>query len=444
MRLLFALLLLVATATAPVLAQPATPDPTPTPAPTPDNSTATAATDGGGGGGVVPTIFQKGVIGWIGSATNAEKTASAIQKAAYAVVLAIAYVPVPNNRENGYMNPTNGIWADVWDTRASVVMPLFWFFAAALFLAYSAASRFGILSEEARSGWFRRWARAVVLGYLSATLAGIWLDFRRGMTVLLLQDMTVSGIEAQVGAGIVLLAVVLLILTDLWAAVTLMLILGTVFIAITGAYPWLPLLFLGMATPFRVGRLASTLLLNTWFILTGLTLPIAAVVGFGFSLDISVQITQATTALGDEQFIAAAAEGAQVLLVTAAKFGSIFVGLLLAHKLIGLVDVLTPGIRLTPDKVSVREAAHNARDRASMAGDRARRPVVAARDAPRHVREGADSARETGKSVSSRISQMRQSINRESGDAEPTKAQTDRREYLRTMSSRVNDRSDDK
>ena len=390
---------------------------------------------------------SSGLFGWVfGNKKEKarEESASFVQQAALTVIAGMSYVPAPNNADDWFFNPNNGMWEERWDYRQDTVMPLFWFLAAVFLLVYLLDEMAGVLPEKVRRGWFRRWRRGVVLGFFSATFAGAWLSFRRGLTMLLLQDVTAATVEAELASGVVILAALVLLITDAWAVMTLALITGSVILAIPATYPWLPVLFILGAAPSRITSLAAGLLVKAWFVLGALTLPIAALVGFGFSLEVTPHLSQSAMALSGGQYNAFMTEAVTSILTFVAKFGSLAMGVLLSHKMLGLLDLGgAAGLpQVIPQKEQVREGAKDARDRAQLARDRVGKAAGAGRTAVKGVREGRH--RDAASSVRNRLGGLRSDGGTEVRDTGTGAERQDRlRNHLSEQRRDAQDRQDD-
>lgn len=371
---------------------PTTPAPTaaPTPAPTTPMPTNATANESGGSGGILEMLAQA-----VGSDTVETQGSSAITLFAYVIIAAVAYTPAPNNLKNGYFNPSNGMFDGRWDYRQETVMPIFWWLVLLFGVYYLFDAIVGGLSK--RPDGLKKWFWGVVVGVATPTLVGLWLNFRRGLTLVMLDGLTLSTIETNLSAGVVILAVLFLLFTDAWALATLVIIVGATVTLIPAGYPWLSLLaFLTFALPWFFARLVAGALLKAWVVITVLTLPIALLVGYGFSLDVSAQITQTAIALEGEQYAAVLSNAVTSVLMFVAKFGALAGGVLLAHKLVGLIDVVTPGVDLTPHKESVQQAAYTAQNRAQTARQQAGRPVNRAREAHGGLRQRVSALRADG------------------------------------------------
>ena len=355
-------------------------------APTPVDEAAGNTTNRSGGGG----LLRGPVLGSLGPLGDALKNpvatvANATKQGAHAVLLAVSYVPAPNQMRDYFRSPTNGMWADRWETYQQKARPLFWALAGLTFFLYLLGQGTGTLPRTMTAGWGRRWFSSFAAGYLSWPLAGAWLTARRGLTEWLLQGVTAGGLESTLTAGLTLLALVVVGFTNIWILVVLLLVAGMVYGGVALLTPWLGVLFMARAIPIRIVSGSADRLGKFWFVLTFLTLPIAGFVGAGFSLDVAGQVNPNAFALSSPG--TAASEAALALLSVGVKFGSILGGLFASYWLFsGLQSIgMASGVMAAPSADDLQEQYKRGREQAGRARERSWKAV----NAPREVVRGA-------------------------------------------------------
>lgn len=358
---------------------PSTPSPS-TPAGTVTAGTPTGNASGGGGGllgglGVTGDFFRDPV----GMLTDGVRSVS------HAVLLGAAYVPAPNSMGDYFRAPTNGIWPDLWNTRQDKARPIFWGLAGASLLLTALGAAMGVLPRSHRAGWGRKWLLNFALGYMAWTLAGAWLTTRKGLTFWLLQDVTAGGLETTLASLAVIAAVVVALLFNIWILVALLALVGMSFGGVAAVTPWLGVLFMARAFPFPPVAKVGDVGVKFWFFLTVLTLPVAALVGFGFSFDVAAHFDPSAVALSDPGAVSGAV--ALALLSAAVKFGSILGGILAAGWLFAAIKGVgvATGVVAAPSPSDLQQRYQRGRERAGKVRERSR----AAANVPREVARGA-------------------------------------------------------
>lgn len=402
--ILVLVLLLVSVATVPVGATPPTdgdtvvrpddsppaPDPPTTPPPDPSNEPTAPVngpntgneSDGGLLGGSL--LDRLGPLGEVLKDPTGE-AANATREFTHGVLLTIAYVPAPNSMENYFREPTNGIWPGRWETYDQKARPLFWAIAGVTFLLYLLGAGTGTLPRSQRAGWARKWLANFIIGYMAWTIAGAWLTARKGMTYWLLQDVTAATLETTLTAALVLVAVLVIAIINVWILAVLLLIVGMVYGGVAILTPWLGVLIMARSFPIRIVAAAADRLAKFWFLLTFLTLPIAAFVGAGFSLDVAASFNPDAVALSNPS--EAATEAALALFSIAVKFGTILGGILAAWWLFsGLQSVgMATGVVAAPSPEQLQQRYKRGREQAGKVRERSQTVV----NAPREIARGA-------------------------------------------------------
>lgn len=348
------------------------------------NATGNSTDSGGGGGWFSGWGVDIGPIDdWLRN--PGETLAEAIAQVARGVLLAIAYVPAPNNMVNYFLEPTNGIWTDRWGVYQDKARPLFWGLAGLTLGSYAIGAGTGTLPRTLQAGWARRWAVNFLGGLMAWTLAGAWLTARKGLTYWFLQDVTAATLGSTLTSAIVLVAFVVVAFINIWALAVLLLIAGMVFGGTIALTPWLTALIMARALPIRILAAAADRIVKLWFVLTLLTLPIAAFVGMGFSLDVGAAFDPSAVALDNPEAVAGSA--AIALLSVAVKFGSILGGIFGAWWIFsGLSSVgMATGVVAAPSPDQVRQQYQRGREQAGRVRERTETVV----NAPREVARGA-------------------------------------------------------